>query len=480
MNNTFINKLINYGIKNEMFDILNKDLIINNLLRYFKLDNYTVEVIKEVSLDNILSELSKYYEDNNLLDKDINFDMFSTEVISFITAQPSEVINKFEKLYNQNIKQAINYYHKFSIDTNYIKKKEVQKNIKFKTNSKYGILDITINLSKPEKDPKEIAKMLNTKKTDFPKCLLCKENVGVYGKLNYPARLTHRIIPITLDNNKFYLQYSPYEYYNEHAIVLSDYHTPMTITKQTLKYLLDFVDLFPHYFIGSNSDIPIVGGSILSHEHFQAGNYTFAMDKATSLYTVVKDNVEINILNWPLSVVRLKSNNKEEVLELAGTFLNKFINYNNEYIISKTDVRHNAITPIVRFNKGYEVDLVLRNNITTEQRPDGLYHPRAEYHHIKKENIGLIEVMGLAVLPARLEKELNEIKEVITNNKPLSEALINHKEWLDYLIKKYNNEDIDEFINQEVGIRFEQVLEDCGIFNNKLEDFKHFVLEVIK
>lgn len=478
--NTFINKLISYGLNNKMFNELNEDYIVNQLVTFFNLNNFTKEEVTNVTLDNLLDELTKYYEENNLLEKDINFDMFSTQVLNFITAQPSEVITKFNELYKENKVLATAFYHKFSIDTNYIKKREVAKNIKYKSKSDYGILDITINLSKPEKDPKEIAKALTMQKVEYPKCLLCKENVGVYGKLNYPARLTHRIIPITLDNSKFYLQYSPYEYYNEHAIVLSDKHTPMTINKQTFKYLLDFVEAFPHYFIGSNSDIPIVGGSILSHEHFQAGNYKFAMDNATVLFETKKDNIKVAILKWPLSVIRLKSDNKNDLVELSNKILEDYLNFSNEYIINKTDVRHNAITPIVRYNNGYEVDLVLRNNLTTKERPDGLYHPRQEYHHIKKENIGLIEVMGLAVLPARLDKELKEIKNIITNKLPITKELAQHEDWIKYLINKYKNEDINEFINHEVGIRFQQVLEDCGVFRNNLEDFKNFVLEVLK
>ncbi len=477
MNNRFINKLINYGVDNNMFDILNKEYIINSLLRYFNLESFIEEDITS-TLDEILSELNEYHTKKNMLDSKVNFDMFSTEVLNFITPSVSDVVRKFKNLYEHNIESATNYYHKLSIDTNYIKKKEVSKNIKYKVDTKYGKLDITINLSKPEKDPKEIAMMLKMKKSDYPKCVLCKQNVGLYGKINYAARSTHRIIPITLDNNKFHLQYSPYEYYNEHAIILNDIHTPMIINKQTFKYLLDFVDLFPHYFIGSNSDIPIVGGSILSHEHFQAGNYKFSMDAAGILFETIKGSVKLQILNWPLSVIRLKGDNKEELVELSGIILEKYINYSTAYITNKTDTRHNAITPIVRKNNGYEVDLVLRNNLTTKDRPDGLYHPRREYHHIKKENIGLIEVLGLAVLPGRLKNELDEVKKVVLGEKSPSEDIKHHSEWIDYLINKYDNEDIDNFINNEVGLRFVQVLEDCGVFKDNLEDFKEFLLSI--
>ncbi len=478
--NKFINKLISYGLEKGLFNPLDKDFVVNQLMEYFNLDDISIEELSNVTLDDLLEDMLCYYNDNNLLEQNINFDMFSTKVLSFVTDKPSVVINKFNELYKESPKKATDYFHDFSVNTNYIKMKEVAKNVKFKANSDYGVLDITINLSKPEKDPKEIARMKDLKSATYPKCLLCKENVGVYGKLNYPARSTHRIVPLTINNTKFHLQYSPYEYFNEHSIVLSDAHTPMTINKETFKSLLDFVELFPHYFIGSNSDIPIVGGSILSHEHYQAGNYKFTMDDAKEIYNTKYKDINISILKWPLSVIRLKGNNKESLVELSNKYLNDFINYSNEYIVNKTDARHNAITPIVRYNNGFEVDLVLRNNLTTKERPDGLYHPRKEYHHIKKENIGLIEVMGLAVLPARLQTELNEIKDVITKKTKLNDNLKHHEDWVKYLINKYQQEDITEFINKEVGIRFTQVLEDCGVFNNKLDDFISFVESVIK
>ncbi len=407
-------------------------------------------------------------------------------------AKASEVINTFNNLYSNSPIEATNYYFKLSIASNYIRKSRTDKNILWKTSTNYGDLDLTINLSKPEKDPKEIAKAKLIKSSSYPKCLLCKENEGFYGNLNHPARQTHRIIPMTINNNEWFLQYSPpYTYYNEHCILLNSKHTPMKISKTTFENLLGFVDKIPHYFAGSNADLPIVGGSILSHDHYQGGHYTFAMEKAEidKHYNIEKyKNVCVGRVNWPMSVLRLSSSNKNDLISLAEDILLKWKNYSDESvnILSHTnDTMHNTITPIARKrNDKYELDLVLRNNRTSDEHPLGIFHPHAEVHHIKKENIGLIEVMGLAVLPARLKDEIAIIKEYLLSKAPTiskDEIVNKHSDWYNYIIEKYNDiniSNVDSILKTEIGYKFLEVLHHAGVFKRDdkgLSAFDKFV-----
>ena len=407
-----------------------------------------------------------------------------------ITPMPSQVQENFKKHYEISPKDATDFYYNFSCNTNYIRLDRIAKDLKWKVNSDYGELDITINLSKPEKDPKAIAAAKNVKSSDYPKCFLCKENEGYAGHVNHPARENHRIIPLTLNGAPWYLQYSPYVYYNEHCIVFNGEHVPMKIDKSTFVKLFDFVKMFPHYFIGSNADLPIVGGSILSHDHFQGGNYTFAMAKASSLYSFNVEgypNVSCDILKWPLSVIRLTSDSTEDIIDLAEHILNKWRSYTDSdaYIFAKTDNGlHNTITPIARFRNGkYELDLTLRNNITTKEHPLGLYHPHEELHHIKKENIGLIEVMGLAVLPSRLKEEMNLLANYIINKKDISSNshIAKHEKWVKDILTHRNDitcDNIFSVLQDEIGKVFIKVLEDAGVYKctpDGLTSFKKFI-----
>lgn len=363
-----------------------------------------------------------------------------------------------------------------SCNSNYVRTDRIKKDIKWKTGTRYGELDITINMAKPEKDPKAIAAARNTPSSNYPKCLLCKENEGYSGRINHPARQNHRIIPMTINQEPWYMQYSPYVYYDEHCIVFSDEHRPMEINKDTFKKLLDFLTILPHYFVGSNADLPIVGGSILSHEHFQGGHYTFAMETAEieKQYTIKDyEDVEFGIVNWPLSVIRIRSRDAKRVADLSAKILEKWKSYTDEdsYIYAFTEgVPHNTITPIARISDGkYEMDLTLRNNITTKENPFGEYHPHEILHHIKKENIGLIEVMGLAVLPSRLKEEMELISKYILEGKDLraNSKTEKHADWIDYVKtkhEKFTQQNIDSIIKEEIGLVFMQVLEDCGVF----------------
>ena len=377
-----------------------------------------------------------------------------------------------------------------SQDSDYIRRYRVKKDKKWTVDTQYGTLDITINLSKPEKDPKAIAAAKNAKQSAYPKCLLCVENEGYAGRVNHPARENHRIIPLTMNGSKWGFQYSPYVYYNEHCIVFNGQHTPMKIERATFVKLFDFVKTFPHYFLGSNADLPIVGGSILSHDHFQGGHYTFAMEKAPIVETfTVKgfEDVEAGIVKWPLSVIRLSCKDEKRIIDLADHILGCWRNYTDEdaFIFAETDgEKHNTITPIAR-KRGdrFELDLALRNNITTEEHPLGVYHPHAKLHHIKKENIGLIEVMGLAVLPSRLKGELEALADAIVNGKDIraDEALEKHADWVDEFCAAYKEKgitidasNVEEILQREVGKVFCQVLEDAGVFKCNEEGLKEF------
>ena len=417
-------------------------------------------------------------------------DLFDTRLMNCLTPRPSTIIERFWSLYQESPQVATDYYYTLSQDTDYIRRYRVAKDLKWTIDTDYGTLDITVNLSKPEKDPKDIAAERLVKKSSYPKCLLCMENVGYAGNQNHPARQNHRIIPITINDSNWGFQYSPYVYYNEHCIVFSGEHTPMSINRDTFVKLIDFVKLFPHYFVGSNADLPIVGGSILSHDHFQGGRYTFAMEVAPSIYdfnVTGYEEVQASIIKWPLSVIRLSCSNEKKLIDLASHILDCWRDYTDEeaYIYAETNQQpHNTITPIARVRDGkYELDLTLRNNITTEEHPDGLYHPHQELHHIKKENIGLIEVMGLAVLPARLKAEMERVKTHLLQDIPIGsmEDLKKHEEWIEGFRTRYpviEESNVDEILEQEIGKVFLKVLEHAGVFKQDdrgIEYFKRFI-----
>ena len=406
--------------------------------------------------------------------------------MGILTPKPSQVIKKFRKYYEESPKKATEFFYEFSQDTNYIRRDRVKKDMKWKVNSPYGDIDITINLSKPEKDPKAIAAAKNAKQSSYPKCQLCMENEGYAGRMNHPARQNHRIMPLVINDSKWGFQYSPYVYYNEHCIVFNGQHVPMKIDKAAFTKLFDFVKQFPHYFLGSNADLPIVGGSILTHDHFQGGHYEFAMERAAIEKEFVipgYEDVKAGIVHWPLSVIRIQCKDEKRLIELADYILKKWRGYTDEeaYIFAETDGEpHNTITPIAR-KKGdmYELDLTLRNNITTKECPLGLYHPHNEYHHIKKENIGLIEVMGLAVLPSRLKAEMEHLSECLVKGEDVSqyEDLKKHAPWVDEIKEKYediNEENVEDILKEEIGQVFVKVLEDAGVYKCTEEGRKAF------
>lgn len=474
-----VERLINYGIKKNLIDVEDTIYIRNELLNLLGIPGYDYSEINiDEDLDTpteILDKILNASFENGTLESNtvVYRDLLDTKIMGVLTPRPSTVIKTFNSLYKKDKVLATEYFYNLSKSTDYIRTDRIAQNMAWKAKSKYGDLDITINLSKPEKDPKAIAAARNLPSLSYPKCLLCKENEGFAGTLNHPARQNHRIIPINLNNEDWFLQYSPYSYYNEHCIVFASNHVPMKITKDTFSRLLDFTTVFPHYFAGSNADLPIVGGSILTHDHYQGGNYIFPMDKAEDLikFTIDKYNVDLSIIKWPLTTVRLRGKNSSEVAKLSNQILEHWKNYSNEEAEVHAftgDIPHNTITPISRRDKEYYVmDLVLRNNRTSEEYPDGIFHPHRELHNIKKENIGLIEVLGLAVLPSRLKEELKLIEEAINNGiidiSDNSEISI-HSEWYKYLIQKYNKKITMTELKEEVGIVFEKVLEDCGVF----------------
>ncbi len=482
-----IRKLIVYGLKTGLVPEQDKIYTTNRLLELFELDELEdVDEEKEQEikgtdvedLESILSDMLDYaYEKGILKENGVVYrDLFDTKIMSILMPRPSEVIKTFREYYGQDAQKATDYYYKLSCDSDYIRRYRIKKDMKWVTPTEYGDLDITINLSKPEKDPKAIAAARNAKQAGYPKCLLCRENEGYAGRVNHPARQNHRIIPVTIQNDTWGFQYSPYVYYNEHCIVFNGQHIPMKIDRGAFCKLFDFVKLFPHYFVGSNADLPIVGGSILSHDHFQGGHYEFAMAKApvekTFKVTGFED-VEAGIVKWPMSVIRLKAADSDRIIELADKILGKWRGYTDEdaFIFAQTEGEpHNTITPIARRRGDYfELDLVLRNNITTKEHPLGVYHPHAGLHHIKKENIGLIEVMGLAVLPARLKEEMELLKKAILEGHDLrkDEVLEKHADWVDEFKTGYEKIDasnIDDIIKKEIGIVFMQVLTDAGVY----------------
>ena len=473
-----IKDLVGYALRTGLIDEYDRPWAVNELLKAMGMDAWEEPAeTHERPLEDILKELLDDAAARGRIEDDTtNRDLFDTELMGRLTPRPSQVISEFRRRYQADPKDATDWFYRFSQDTDYIRRYRIARDVKWKAATPYGELDITINLSKPEKDPKAIAAAKAAPQTSYPKCQLCRENEGYAGRLNHPARQNHRIIPITINQEDWFLQYSPYVYYNEHCIVLNGHHTPMKIDKATFRKLLDFVKQFPHYFVGSNADLPIVGGSILTHEHFQGGHYTFAVTKAPieSPYAFAgyKD-IEAGIVKWPMSVLRLRGDEPARICDLADKVLQAWRGYTDPdaFIYAKTDgTPHNTITPIARFRNGkYELDLVLRNNITTPACPDGLYHPHPEYHHIKKENIGLIEVMGLAVLPARLKTELELLRDALLHGTDIAadERIAKHKDWAMEIAAKnaLTAENCMDILQQEVGKVFAAILEQCGVFD---------------
>ena len=497
-----INRLAAYGLKTNL--IQKEDLIFvkNQLLAALELDGFenaeTAAALPDVDvsdLEEILKSILDYAVEKNLTGGDsiVYRDLFDTKLMALLVDRPSNIIAKFRALYEKSPKEATDWFYKFSQDTDYIRRYRICRDVKWLSKTEYGDMDITINLSKPEKDPKAIAAAKNAKASGYPSCLLCKENEGYAGRTNHPARENHRIIPLELAGEAWGFQYSPYVYYNEHCIVFNQEHSPMCISRKTFERLLDFVTQFPHYTLGSNADLPIVGGSILTHDHFQGGAYEFPMAKAPVLKEVkIKgfEDVEAAIVKWPMSVLRVKCADKKHIVELADHVLQNWRTYKDEaaFIFAESDgEKHNTLNPIAR-RRGdlYEMDLVLRNNITTAEHPLGVYHPHAELHHIKKENIGLIEVMGLAILPGRLKTEFKDLAQAVLQGKDIrtDEALSKHADWMDELKAKYNSfqgkteEEIIDIIKKETGIVFSKVLEHAGVYkcnDEGLAAFERFI-----
>ena len=486
--NGYVTALVRYGLEKGLIEPCDQTYITNQLLMTMGLDSYEYEEAPALELEDILAGLLDDAVARGVCDDNITAkDLFDTKLMGVLTPLPREVRAKFAALYADDPQKATDWYYTLSQDTDYIRRYRIKKDLRWKTKTDYGDLDITINLSKPEKDPKAIAAAKSAPQSGYPKCQLCPENEGYAGRMNHPARENHRIVPITVAGANWFLQYSPYVYYNEHCIVFNASHTPMVIDKSAFAKLLDFVTLFPHYFVGSNADLPIVGGSILSHEHFQGGHYAFPMELSPvekELTFQGFEDVKAGIVKWPMSVIRLDGPDKDRLVELADKILTAWRGYTDEaaFIFAETDgVPHSTITPIARRRgSDYELDLVLRNNITTEEHPLGVYHPHAELHHIKKENIGLIEVMGLAVLPARLKGELAALEEAILAGAPLTGELEKHAPWVEELKTRYTftAENTTAILREEVGQVFAKVLEHAGVYARTPEGqaaFQRFV-----
>lgn len=493
--------LTEYGLVTGLVKPEDERYTINRLLELFQLDELEDEVVAahekkelmtqqqaEDALEGILAEMLDYAAEQGLMPENtITYrDLFDTKIMSMLMPRPSEVIRTFYQFYNNaSPKEATDYFYKLSRDSDYIRRYRIKKDMKWTADTEFGTLDITVNLSKPEKDPKAIAAAKLAKQSGYPKCLLCKENEGYAGRVNHPARQNHRIIPVTINDSAWFFQYSPYVYYNEHCIIFNANHTPMKIERATFGKLLDFVEQFPHYFVGSNADLPIVGGSILSHDHFQGGHYEFAMAKAPVEREISFEgfsDVTAGIVKWPMSVIRIRAEKKERLIELADKILLAWRGYTDEeaFVFAETEGEpHNTITPIARKRgEEFELDLVLRNNITTEEHPLGVYHPHANLHHIKKENIGLIEVMGLAVLPARLKGEMAALEQALMDGISLrqDEVLEKHADWVEEFLPKYGftpgsglegevtPEKLHEIVQTEIGLVFMEVLKDAGVY----------------
>lgn len=478
-----IRKLVCYGTEKGLLTERDEIYATNRILEILGLDEYDcAEKFTGVNLEQTLKELLDFAVSKGLIEDSVVYrDLFDTKLMGALMPRPSEVTEKFYSLYKRSPKEATDYFYTLSRDSDYIRRYRVEKDIKWITPTEYGDLDITINLSKPEKDPKAIAAAKKAPQSGYPKCMLCRECEGYAGRVNFPARQNHRVIPVVINGSEWCFQYSPYVYYNEHCIVFNSLHTPMAINRETFIKLFDFVKQFPHYFVGSNADLPIVGGSILSHDHFQGGNYTFAMAKAPveqPLFFKGYSDVEAGIVKWPMSVIRLSCEDAGRITELADCILKSWRGYSDPdvFIFAETGGEpHNTITPIARRNKErYELDLVLRNNITTPEHPLGVFHPHSELHHIKKENIGLIEVMGLAVLPARLKAEIAALEDAILSGRDIAadEAISQHAAWADEIKARHNDirrENISDILRQETGLVFAKVLEHAGVYKRTAE-----------
>lgn len=488
--NQAVKELVLYGIREGLLTEEDAIYARNQILEVLGEDSYEEPdtVRTPISLEHVLKELCDFAAEKGLLEHNsvVYRDLLESRLMNCLMPRPSEVTRTFREKYQKSPQEATDYFYHLSCASNYIRTYRVAKDMRWTVPSPYGDIDMSINLSKPEKDPAAIAAAKKAKPSGYPKCLLCKENVGYAGRADHPGRQNHRIIPLTINGNGWGFQYSPYVYYNEHCIVFNGQHTPMQIERATFRKLFDFVKQFPHYFLGSNADLPIVGGSILSHDHYQGGHYTFAMEMAPmeETFTVPGyEDVETGIVNWPLSVIRIRHEEPERLIDLADHILKIWRSYTDEdaFIFAETDGEpHNTITPIARMRDGkFELDLTLRNNITTQNRPLGVYHPRTEYHHIKKENIGLIEVMGLAVLPSRLKQELEMLADAILKGADIRSIpeLTKHADWVEKFLPDYtdiNKATVMDILKAEVGKVFVHVLEDAGVYKCTAEGRKAF------
>ena len=484
-------KLVEYGVQTGLLPESERTYAANLLLDLMHQDAldqtaYTPDG-SEISLPEVLNNLLDTAAERSIIEDSITYrDLFDAKLMNALLPRPAQIQATFEKLYEESPKVATDYFYKLSQDSNYIRRDRIARDERWSADSPYGEIELSINLSKPEKDPKAIAAAKSAPQSAYPKCQLCMENEGYAGRVNHPGRTNHRIIPITVNNSRWGFQYSPYVYYNEHCIVFNGEHTPMAINHDTFVKLFDFIDLFPHYFLGSNADLPIVGGSILSHDHFQGGNHEFPMAKAEIEEEVTIpgfEDLKAGIVKWPMAVIRLRGTDRTRVITAADHILDTWRGYSDEsagILANANGEPHNTITPIARKRDGeYELDLVLRCNITSEEHPMGVFHPHAQWHHIKKENIGLIEVMGLAVLPARLKKEMSDLKKAMLNGEDLraNPELEKHADWAEEIMKKYdtiNAENIDQIIHDEIGIVFTHVLEDAGVYKTDAEGRKAF------
>lgn len=494
-----IGLLLKYGEDNNLINKYDKIVVQNLILKSLNLlefqDSLDLKKNDEILIHEILEYISFWAVEKKIIKNSmIDRELLEAEIMGHLTPAPSIIIEKFMSKYIESPEKAAKNYYNFSKKINYIKMDRINKNLHWNSPTEYGNMEITINLSKPEKDPKDILREKNTPSSSYPKCLLCYENVGYFGRINHPARQNLRVIPIKLTNEEWFLQYSPYVYYNEHAIIFCKEHRPMKIEKNTFKRLIEFIDFLPNYFIGSNADLPIVGGSILSHDHFQGGNHKFPMEKAkieSKIEFKNYPNIEAGILKWPMSVIRLRGKNKEDLIHLSDNILKIWRGYSDkecEILACSEKVSHNTITPIARKkidSNSYEIDLVLRNNRTSEEHPMGIFHPHQEVHHIKKENIGLIEVMGLAVLPGRLKEEIIELSKIIKKESEIKdsekkEILIKHEKWLKEIKEKYLEiknlelEEIEQILKVEIGVRFSKVLEHAGVYKRTQEGKEGF------
>ena len=490
-----IKKLVQYGINSGLTPESERIYTTNLLLDLMKEDDYEDVPCDrdDIVLEDVLKDLLDEAVKRGIIEDSVTYrDLFDTKLMNCLVPRPAQIQERFWKEYEKSPEAATAYYYKLSQDSDYIRRYRISRDRKWTVDTQYGTLDITINLSKPEKDPKAIAAAGAAKSSSYPKCQLCMENEGYAGRVNHPARENHRIIPITIQGKKWGFQYSPYVYYNEHCIVFNGVHTPMKIDRPCFEKLLDFEEQFPHYFVGSNADLPIVGGSILAHEHFQGGHYTFAMEKAPveeEIHFDGYEEVKAGIVKWPMSVIRLNGPDSDRIIALADVILEKWRGYTDEaaFIYAETDGEpHNTITPIARRRgEDYELDLVLRNNLTTPEHPLGLYHPHAELHHIKKENIGLIEVMGLAVLPARLKAELAAVADKLVSGGDLREDPLTaaHADWAEGFAPNYTftADNAMDIVRKETGLVFAQVLECAGVYKRTPEGqaaFLRFIQQV--